>query len=110
MHGHQEVSSGFHLQARHHVTGLNLGRESIEHLIDGIPCHKNAVALDPLAQKVLFTAMRVGHQHRAAVVNNAPVDFLGHSIVVASVPGFHVIDWNAHARCDNRCQTTIGVT
>ena len=51
-------------------------------------------AVDPFREKVVAASLRVRHQDRARVVDNASVDLLGHSVVETSVPRLHVIDWN----------------
>ena len=65
--------------------------------------------LDPFAEQVLLAALGVRHQHRAAVIDDASVDFLRYAIVEATVARFHVVDGNAHSRGDDGRQPTVGV-
>ena len=81
----------------------------LDHLVDRIAGDDDALPGDALAQQVLAAALRVRHQHRAAVIDDPPVHFLGHAVVVAAVARFHVKDRNAEPPRDDRRQAAVGV-
>src|SRR5205085_12463519 len=96
-------------EPRVRVRGPNLLFVVAEHLVDRVADDVDAPALYPLAQEVLPAARGVGHQHIAAVVDDAAVDLLGHADVVAAVAGLHLDDGDAEALGDDRRGAAVRV-
>jgi hypothetical protein len=76
---------------------------------DGVAGDVDPAALEAFAQKVHAAALGVGEQDVAAVVDDAAVDLLGHAVVVAAVPGLHVVDGDAEPLGDDRRERAVGV-
>src|ERR1039458_397543 len=98
MHGRQKVSALRQAQPAENPTGLDFWIEVLEHLEDWVSDHKDAFAPNALRHQIGRTAVSVGEQNVAAVVNDAPVDLLRHTVVIAAVAGLEVIDGNSATR------------
>jgi hypothetical protein len=84
-------------------------RVGLDYLMDGITDDEDPIAADALAQEVFPAALRIRHQHRAAVVDDPAIDFLGHAVVVAAIAGFHVQDGDAETTGHDSRQAAVRI-
>ena len=82
----------------------------IQNFIDWIAGHEDSLSRNTLLHEILFASMCIGHQHVAGVIDDPPVDFLGDSVIIAPIPGLHVIYRDAQSFCTYRAQTAIRVS
>src|SRR5688572_327098 len=105
----EKIPAGLERQTAQHAGAGDLRLIVRQDLEDRVPRHEDPVALHPLANEVVLAADRIREQDGAAVIDDAPVDFLRHAVVVTAVARFHVVDRNAHAGGDNSGQSAVGV-
>src|SRR2546426_2081240 len=105
----KEVFLRLHPETLDDIARIDALPVRIQHLVDRIPDDKNAFALDPLAEQILLRPMRVWHQHRAAVIDDAAVDLLRDPIVVATVPRLPVGHPGPLTRPHDTCQTAVRI-
>src|SRR5438094_130673 len=109
MQGRREVSLRFEAQSRQDRARVYRDLVALDHLKDRVPDHEDTLARDALSQEILFTAMGVGHEHGAAVIDDPPVDLFWHTPVVASVAGLEMVDGDPASRRHHRRQSAIRV-
>ena len=73
------------------------GAVVLEHLGHGRSGDEDVLLADALREQVAAAVLGVGQVHVAHVVDDAPVDLLGHVLVEAAVPGLHVEDGDLEA-------------
>jgi hypothetical protein len=105
----EEVLAWRDAQAGVDAAGRDLLLEVREHFEDRIARDRDPVAGNPFPEQVLPASLRVGQQDGAGVVDDPAVDLLRHSVVVAAVAGFHVVDGNAEAFRHDRGQAAVRV-
>ncbi len=82
----------------------------IEHFLDGIAGDMDAVGREALAKQIFPAALGVWHEHRAALIDHAPIGFFRHAVVMATIARLHMKDGNAHSPRDECGEATVGVT
>src|SRR5438046_2540650 len=93
----EEICTGRYSDALKYVTRIDLLAVIIENLEDWIAGHEDSAAIDAFAHEIFLASFGIWHQHRAAMIDHPPIDFLRYAIVVTPVAGFHMVDIDAHS-------------
>ena len=81
-------------------------RQDLEHGAAGLD---HPVRRQALAKQILARDIAVGQVDVADMIDDVPVDFLGHPLVEAAVTGLHVEDGYLASFGGNRRQATVGI-
>ncbi len=81
----------------------------VDHLENRIARDIDPLGRDPLAHQVVLAVARVRQQHVARVVDQATVHLLRHTVIVASVSGFHVVHRHAKPLGRDGAQAGVGI-
>ena len=81
----------------------------VDDFLDGVAGDVDPIGGKTLGEQIRAAVLGVGQKHRAGVIDDPPVDLLGHAIVVAAVAGFHVIDGDPHPASHDGGHAAVGV-
>ena len=107
--GDEKILARTQAQRRQRGACRNTGVVRVDHLFDRVAGHVDPVTFDAFAHQVGAAALGIWHEHRAAVIDDPPVHFFRHAVVVAAVARFHVIHRYAETARDDGRQAAVGV-
>ena len=97
------------LQTRNSIRRLNLRQVVVQDLKHGAAGFDDLVGWQTLTQQIVTCDGAVGEVDVRRVVHDAPVRLFGHTLIKATVTGFHVEDRHLAALGGYHRQTAVGV-